>query len=1171
MIKYIFLILTSFTFAQLQVNLLEPVKSIDNYYEATLSITLNSTPITLDSENILVLESQRSGKVLSLLPNETNYVLRWLPSYSSIEDGGGYFADIFVVLDDGQLATANIELADADKPLCAVFTINGRQNELRIGTSGRVDASLDVRLLREDEATVSIDSLTSTFDNIFNVWIGSSEEFTHTLPFDAPKDSYLFFTRLIEDYSEGPFLDKLVVHYDKGGELVLPVISGRTSVPRETELEITFPNNGEIYAPCDTVEVRWTPFNPRFGVELSVSNALNQEYLGITRDSLFRFKLPAHFEDNAVIRVAQNSDQTIKDEINIGNNKPEKIDLTSDASEFILAYNSGNVHRYDGNTNQLLGIINKPINEDFFEIRDIKYYSNEGYIIQFIANNKNYLAYYDFTQNSYLWTKVIKFNLADKIRIDDKNGIVLYSNQFDNELRRFSVLNGDELTKFTYYDYVSTFDINYENNLIVVAFFNGDLRIYNLESNEEISRFDFTGFRYIHTLDIAPNGKYVGLSFKSNNIGSVNCWILDLESNSIINTFEASTDDPIDMSFSPSSNFMIVASNTNPKVVTYDLVNFSKSTDLVGGTGTVVAASFAEDRPVYVFAPSIEQEPLTKLEFVYPEVDFTDQPIQIITPEILDTNIVIEEYPIYTTTNHQIEDIIQNLGPTNLLVEDVYMSNGRNFRINTQSNKFKLLVDQSNGIEFQFTPKQLGRLTDTIIVETCTRNYLIPVIGFSREFDLSFEQNPIDFGDVCVGFSDTLNFDLFVNNEQFDFMFNNLSFDDPFNQNFTILDYEVDKVIQTGQFLNVTIIGKVNSLGIARDSILIFHDGQESIYRSIPIQINGIGTEVGISNTEFPFIPEQPSREFTITNDGNVPIEIINLLLDSKGNFELELDQQLPIQLEPNQSFTGQINWITLANHTEATLFIDTDPCAIVNNLPVGPWDANVFFIGNSIIANGPADEIRIPIQITTNSQFEYGADVDFESILLTNPRLFFPIDIETKYNFAEFENLGINDDGLRETRIRVNGNFPKNDTIAYLIGVTGIAETDRTDYLLGENSLGFSRNINLNSGTGEIIIDNIYNDRRILHPQSTITIEEIFPNPAQNQIKLSLNSMVNQKASIMIFDNKAQLVHKVEKIDLIESENIIDLDLSQVKSGNYHIEIKTNNESVHSSLNIIK
>src|SRR5262249_21633227 len=128
-----------------------------------------------------------------------------------------------------------------------------------------------------------------------------------------------------------------------------------------------------------------------------------------------------------------------------------------------------------------------------------------------------------------------------------------------------------------------------------------------------------------------------------------------------------------------------------------------------------------------------------------------------------------------------------------------------------------------------------------------------------------------------------------------------------------------------------------------------------------------------------------------------------------------------------------------------------------------------------------PLDEAHLIIAYQNNEKKSYKGDRFFEAELSANPKLFFPIRVESQHGkgtllYNKVEN------GRRLFGVRVEGNFDDvNSILADIIGIPGLSDLDTTYIEFTQKSIFWGSNVNTTSLRGVLKIDANCPGRKIL------------------------------------------------------------------------------------------
>ncbi len=72
-----------------------------------------------------------------------------------------------------------------------------------------------------------------------------------------------------------------------------------------------------------------------------------------------------------------------------------------------------------------------------------------------------------------------------------------------------------------------------------------------------------------------------------------------------------------------------------------------------------------------------------------------------------------------------------------------------------------------------------------------------------------------------------------------------------------------------------------------------------------------------------------------------------------------------------------------------------------------------------------------------------------------------------------------------------------------------------------------------------------------------------IFGNPSSEKINLEINSKINEKATVSLFDENGRLVKEFGKLDIIRGKHRVELPIGELRNGLYFIQFNLNGKSI--------
>jgi hypothetical protein len=358
-----------------------------------------------------------------------------------------------------------------------------------------------------------------------------------------------------------------------------------------------------------------------------------------------------------------------------------------------------------------------------------------------------------------------------------------------------------------------------------------------------------------------------------------------------------------------------------------------------------------------------------------------------------------------------------------------------------------------------------------------------------------------------------------------------------------------------------------DELGLSNAEIIIVHSNQEEIYETSNTQGIGIGSYVSISHEVLRFIPEVPIRELLIENTGLTDIYFDKFSVEPTGAFNVLTPAEF--NLKPGEKKTIEIEWNGVDENI-SELIIDANPCLIQRSVVLG------FYRGTSIVtlpiveAEANDENVRIPIIYKNTENGPYSGERIFEADLTVNSKIFLPRNVQSKFGAAELTSNKVVA-GVRTFGIKVVGDFPANDTIATIVGVAGLTDTDRSQILLTDNSTFWSRFVETETQPGQIIITGICEDRYVKKNNSIISNLLVIPNPVIDNVKIKFELVEDAEVVCDIIDNTGYSRRICSYFEGKAGENILNLNLSNYGTGNYKILIKSDADYIMSNLIIMR
>lgn len=207
-----------------------------------------------------------------------------------------------------------------------------------------------------------------------------------------------------------------------------------------------------------------------------------------------------------------------------------------------------------------------------------------------------------------------------------------------------------------------------------------------------------------------------------------------------------------------------------------------------------------------------------------------------------------------------------------------------------------------------------------------------------------------------------------------------------------------------------------------------------------------------------------------------------------------------------------------------------------------------------------------IDITAVSSSNSKYNGSRFYEGEFSINPSIFLPDEtspVKSEYGTCKLTKNEISN-GLRFIGFRVEGIFPDSGIVASINGYAGLTSptTSPINFVAAGNSFGTGTNLNYTPGSFTLI--NLCGDHIIIPNSSSLKINEVYPNPVDEELNISIESEEAAPAVLEIYDYLGILRQKRENIRLTVGSQTITEMTSALPSGSFICVIRTADSSAH-------
>ena len=1140
----------------------------------------NNNSIELKKDNIILLESEAIiNRTFSINPvkqeSERWYRLEWTSAINVV----GITDYRLVINYNGDVAQIHIPQNPFQVPLITFLNSNKDRIYEVAFTGQTTEEPIQIYFQYRGEYPCSLDSITFTSPYFKQIWSGNSFDNTPPPKTLLPGNDYLL-TIIYTRPSDRPFQrEYMIFHYAGGLERRLELVTQTYDVPLVRSLELIYPKGGEHFAPCQDVLIQWKGQAVDHPIILSFSADNGNQWNPIDTvngtEFSYLWHVPATITDNGIIKVSQTFHRNRTINLSYDSSFVATAAFNMQSSKVVTMYSNGRAIEWDLYSNNEPNIITDIYIDNNADYLDVKYINNEHFLILREKDNESSLVF--CSTNAQTINKNIKLNdkfKAKKIIIDSLNKFIAAVPKDYSCKIQFLDIEG----KFIKY-YVDTNApivdaiYNQSNNMMYVVLMNNDVKVLSLgdfPNIKEIDTYKFSQYlNLISSLSISQDGRFLGLSLCSAGTLDVfeypnENYIYDMNTQTLFRKLMCSEHTPIGSDFNPTGNICIFAHQgdavTQPQLTFFDLtgkLGFDRTTYSDFYPRSLIGFSLAKNgNSLIEYSEGYENNCLI-FNFSVPESIQNEEAFIIEKPLIEISDIQIKENLLIGSENeYEYRTVFCNKGVVDAVFDDYNFKYGEHFRLKNKNIPDTIKVGECKIIEFTAQPLDTGNIYDSLVFTSCGYNYEIPISVNARNRYLSYlQKNPIDLGEVCMWETNINKLALFKNLDTIPILVNRAETIP--NDAIYVVDCPRDTLIQPGEIYEVNVWFTPNKLGEIKSKIIIYHSNQEHVVEVMDIQGICIGTDVSINHSKLYFMPETKERILKLTNLGNAQLFIDSVVISPSGTYNIK--NPLPIFVNSQETVDVVIEYLGEEPQLANLKFV-ASPCIVAKSIELGMYTAMVDLEIPTVTADPRDMDVLVPINFKRSENVAYNDTCTFEADIEVNPRIFYPTAVESEFGEANIiSNTIIENIDRRRIKIGIKGLFNKsNGVLAVIHGIAGLCETDRSDISILKESKSWSKTVTKKITNGSIQLINLCDDRRIIRDNKLI-VDNIFPNPAKDNINLSYNilSPINSDIKLDIYDVYGNNVISKNIINTGLGKGGLNILIDNLSAGTYNLHIK--------------
>lgn len=1152
----------------------------------------NNNQFIFDKNNILLLENVNpiSPESVSQPDNNQFQTVKWKTKINGPSSLTAHSLNVFVY-SGTDLGILKTKFYKTNLSVVAITNSKDRfEPDMYFGnlekgedtTRGIIVNAPIANVVNNREIPVKIDSI-KTHSRYFSYeWFGSAIDSTK-----PPKQLFSpFYYRAAIKFKPDDttyYRDKFTVYYDGGRKEEINLIGNRFIIPRNTVLQLIKPNGGEILLPCQQYEIKWRGAVKGIPttVFLSTDNGSSWVQIASTTDSVFLWQVPDLPTNKALIKVKQEFTNTTTKTLKEDDIPVSKIAYRSDGGRVISVNIAGFLKEWDlqsGNSTATKKISQFSYPTEKLVSLGLDYFDNDTkiYVVYrkesyFGEPSQDSIAFFNTEENTpYLKLQLPQNFGVKKAILDASRKKIALVPQTGMNILLLSVDDGSIIKTLTFDKPIATFTFNKFLDESAIALMNGEVQILRNDNFSIKDKLLFDDLPLIYELGLSPDGEMLAIGCAAplsvgTNTNRNEIHVVNIKNKLIIRTGRKSASNPVALEFGPTSAHLIVGSAAQPQIAFWDLPGDEFIGSMSGNDNILTDFKFSPDGHS-IATSAASGENLNIRFFTYPEEDLSNATFRIVRPEYTYKDITLESAYLASDNERKIKGVICNTGEVPLGIDNSWLVSGKHFRLKKVITPDTIYPGNCLDVEFYFHPLDTGKLTDTLVITSCTKWFYIKIESYGLKRNITFLNNAFDFGEICVGDTVTKIIDLIRNDDPVPLKVNLIAIDDNTTPSFKINSLPKDTILQPGEILKVEIKFHPTEFGEIYRNVYVFHSDQTIMTPNTSFHGRGLGTAFEFSHPNLMFIPEIGIRKIKIFNNSNNQTTIVNSVFSQVGYYRVLT--QLPINIPSRGEAEIEIETINLSQ-SPIFLTFEALPCNSINSISIEAY-SGISELTITKVEADPKGRATIPINFTNSENRPYNGIRFFEAEITINPRLFLPDTVKSDYGIAKLTRNEIVE-GKRIIGLTVEGDFPNIGTVAEISGYAGLGETDTSSMEFIQNGRFWGSAVQTKFKNGFFQLINLCEGRYVLQNEDIIKGLSIIPNPVTNEFKLEFESLENGIASVEIFNHLGSLVLKQTNIEVSKGQNKVNINASLLNSGSYRLVVKIRSSFSTKDLIIIR
>jgi WD40 repeat protein/outer membrane protein OmpA-like peptidoglycan-associated protein/Mg-chelatase subunit ChlD len=624
------------------------------------------------------------------------------------------------------------------------------------------------------ETMVKLKAINKDFE-ITNIVFEQSEKFkinNGILPLNIPAGDSREINFVLDSEKEGKNFTQVSLENDNCPDYHLYAMY---SDDYSTNLELEFPNGGEVFPVGIPVKIQWKGIHKNDSVDLFFSPDNGKNWTSITKSSglAYSWNIPANPSQKCKVKVVQGKKQSKKNlrylfSLSGNSNLAHYAKIVKDGELIVTTGRDHQVRLWSGNTGRY--IRNFPLHRKWiYSVNE----SPDGNRLVSASDDGTAKVFYPESGRGSRILRANNWGINDAKFTHDGRRILTAGD--DGAIRVWNARTGDHIYRMMgHQGWVRDLTISRSDNYAGSGGDDNTVRIWDLKTGS-LSMTLLGHTDWVTDVDFNPKGDRIASASRDSTIivwnpysGRVINYIDDHKGE--VNTIEYSSDGKLLLSSSKDGTFRIWnAKNGKMKEMVAAPDRKYYRTAYFGPSGTRIVTTDSEgntDIWVYNKSESIQE-------------DASDYVFSIVDPKPSAKDIHFREIPVSAFRDSVFSDFLINNTRFPVYIKEVKLRGKQNFRMISSINDEILNPGDSAALEISFQPESSGKATQKIDVITLTDTISAVVDGIGLEPAYQIINDQINFGKLSQNTSKDTSVAILQNTGKTDIKLANINLNGP--------------------------------------------------------------------------------------------------------------------------------------------------------------------------------------------------------------------------------------------------------------------------------------------------------------------------------------------------------------------------------------------------------